>query len=93
MAVDSAPPSKYDPQLVERAAFEEVLRRHPARLTVGELLLRIVGDPEDDLEVEVAAEAIHSLRASGLIRYRKDDRIVEATDAALGAVTLLAEMA
>lgn len=70
---------KYDPELVERAALEEVLRRRPKRLTVAELSLRIVGNPEDGLEVETAITAIHSLRASGLVRYQNDDQLVEPT--------------
>lgn len=90
MTVDSDTPPKYNPELVARAVLEEVLRRHPERLTIAELSLWIVGDPEDDLEVETAIEAIHNLRASGLVRYRNDDRVVEATHAALRAAALLA---
>lgn len=82
-------PPKYDPEHVERAVLEEVLRRHPERLTIGELSLRIVGDPEDELEVEIAAEAIHDLRASGVVRYREDDQLVEPTHAVLRYVELL----
>lgn len=84
-----ATPPQHDPEHVARAVLEEVLRLHPQRLTVDELSLRIAGDPEDDLEIETATEAIHGLRASGLIRYRNDDRVVEATHAALRAVGLL----
>jgi hypothetical protein len=82
-------PPKYDPELVECVVLEEVLRLHPERLTVTELSLKIVGDPEDDLEAETAIGAIHNLRASGLVRYRNDDRLVEPIHALLRYVELL----
>ena len=77
----SALPPKYNPDLVERAVIEEVLGRHPERFTVDELSMRIVGDPEDSLEVEIASEAIRSLRAAGLVCYRDDDRLIAPTAA------------
>jgi hypothetical protein len=83
-------PPKYDPTLVERAALDEVVELHPTRLTIDELCLRIVGDPHDDAEVEIAKEAARSLRASGLIRYRNDEQVVEATQVALRAHELMA---
>jgi hypothetical protein len=82
-------PTKYDPDLVARVAVEEVLRLHPERLTVGELSQRVVNDPGDEMEIETAAEAIHDLRASGVVRYREDDRLVEPTHAVLRYVALL----
>jgi Helix-turn-helix domain len=82
-------PPKHDLDLVARAILEEVLRRHPEGLTVAGLSLRIVGDPEDVREVETVAEAIQSLRASGLIRYRDDDQLVEPTQAVLLYMALL----
>lgn len=48
-----------------------------------------LGDPEDELEVETIEHAIRSLRGSGLLRYRNDDRVVEPTHAALCAAALL----
>jgi len=57
-------------------------------LTVGELALRIVSDPEDRMEVETATEAIRDLRRSGLVRYRNDDQVVEATHAAVSAAAI-----
>jgi hypothetical protein len=64
----------YDADLVERAVLEEVIGLLPARLTVSELSLRIVADPEDCREAEAVAQAICDLRRSGLLRYRNDDR-------------------
>jgi hypothetical protein len=40
-------------------------------------------------EIETAVEAAHSLRASGLVRYRNDDRVVEAAHATLRVAALL----
>jgi hypothetical protein len=81
-------PSRYDPALVEQAIFEEILSLYPQRLTVGELSLRIVADPADRFEVDVAAQAIAALRSSGLVRYRNDEEVVEPTHAALCAAAI-----
>lgn len=82
-------PSKYNPELVERAVVEEVFNRHPERLTIGELSQRIAGDPDDDSEIETITQAIAELRCSGLVRYRNGDQIVEPTHAALRFVALM----
>ena len=87
---DSATPSKCDPEQVELAVLEETIELHPQRLTVEELALRVVVDPNDDWEVETIADAIRDLRRSGLLRYRNDDRVVELTHTALRAAALLA---
>jgi hypothetical protein len=79
----------YDAQVVARAILEEVLLRRPDRLTVAELRQKVVGDPDDEREVETALEAIHYLRESGLIRYRDDDQLVEPTQAVLRYVALV----
>lgn len=85
----SAVSPKYDPEVVERTILEEVLELHPRRLTADALLLRIVGDPEDDREVETATDAIRKLGVSGLVRQRDDDQMVTPTQAALRAFELL----
>ena len=89
VVADSTIPPRYDPALVEQVILEEVIELHPQRLTVGELSLRIVGDPDDSTEVETAIHAIRDLRRSGLFRYRDDDQVVEPTHAALRAHALL----
>jgi DNA-binding transcriptional ArsR family regulator len=93
MARDALSSPNYDPELVERAILEEVIDRHPERLTVHELALRIVADPDDGLEVDTATNAIRELRRSGLIRYRNDDEVVDPTQAALRAHALLTGVA
>lgn len=90
MSADAKAPPKYDPKLVEETMLIEIIEQHPTRLTVGELVSRIVADPDDSREVETATEAIRSLRRSTLIRYRGDDELVEPTQAALRAHALLA---
>jgi hypothetical protein len=87
IAVSDAP--AYNREIVARAILEEVLRLHPERLTVDELSMRIVGDPEDEREVGTAAEAIYDLRASSLIRYRNDDQLVEPTQVVVRYVELV----
>jgi hypothetical protein len=87
--VDDGTPPKYNLELVARAILEEAVELHPQRLTVGELALRIVADPDDSREVEVATQAIHDLRRSGLLRFWDDDLVVEPTQAALRAYSLL----
>jgi hypothetical protein len=83
-----ATPPKYDPALVEQVILEEAIDMHPQRLTVGELSLRIVSDPDDSWEVETATHAIRDLRRSGLLRYRNDDEVVEPTHAAISAAAI-----
>jgi hypothetical protein len=89
MTADATSSPVYDPELVEHAVLLEVIELHPARLTVAELSLRIVTDPEDRMEVETITHAIRDLRRSGLLRYRSDDQVVEPTHAALQAHALL----
>lgn len=90
MTTASAMPPKYNPELVEHVILVEIIEQHPARLTVGELSLRIVADPADSREVEIATGAIRDLRRSGLIRYRSDDLVVEPTHTALRAAAIFA---
>jgi hypothetical protein len=75
-------PPKYASKLVEETMLIEIIEQHPLRLTIGELVLRIVADPDDSREVETATEAIRNLRRSVLVRYRDDDDLVEPTQAA-----------
>jgi hypothetical protein len=79
----------YNLASVEHVILTEIIEQHPARLTVDELSLRIVADPADSREVEVATDAIRNLRRSGLIRYRNDDLVVEPTHTALRAAAVL----
>lgn len=82
-------PPKYDPVLVGQALLYEVIEQDPDRLAVGELVLRIIADPDDGREVGTATAAILDLRRSGLVDYRDDDQLVKPTQAALRAHTLL----
>jgi hypothetical protein len=79
----------YLPGPVERAILEEVIELLPVRMTVNELCLWIVANPEDDREVETIRDAIRDLKRSGLLRYRNDDLVVEPTQAAAQAFALL----
>jgi predicted oxidoreductase len=79
----------HNPALVEQVILEEIVEQHPARLTIAELTLRIAANPDDRVEVETIAQAIRDLRRSGLVRYRDDEEVIEATFAALRAATLL----
>lgn len=51
----------YDLEIVTQATLTEVIEQHPLRLTVDELALRIVNNPGDYREVEIAIEAIDDL--------------------------------
>lgn len=90
MTADDATSPKYNPVLVEQVLLAEAVELHPQRLTVHELSLRIVTNPDDSREVEIATQAIHDLRQSGLFHYQDDDEVVEPTPAALRAFALLA---
>lgn len=85
-------PPKYDPEAVAQAIFIEAVEHRPLRLTVDELVMRVVSDPGDGEEVETATDALRDLRRSGLVRYRNDDRLVEVTQAGLRAHELLTAM-
>jgi hypothetical protein len=87
MTDDKTPP-KYDVAIVEAVILEVVAELHPEHLSVGELSLRILSEPDDSREVETVAQAIRNLREFGIFRNR-DDEIVEPTQTALRAVTLL----
>jgi hypothetical protein len=82
-------PPKYNSTRVGEVILIEIIEQHPARLTVDELALRIVSDPDDGEEVETATDAVRDLRRACLVRYRNDDRLVEPTQAALRAHELL----
>lgn len=90
MDTDAKTPPKYTPKLVEETMLIEIIEQHPLRLTISELVLRIVADPDDNREVETATEAIRNLRRSAVVRYRHDDELVEPTQAALHVHHLLA---
>jgi hypothetical protein len=81
-------PSKYNPELVERAILEVVIDLHPVCLTLAELSLRIAGDPRDRREIDTITRAVRGLRESGLLLDGHHER-VEATPAALRAASLL----
>lgn len=78
----------YNPAQVRQVILDEALELHPQRLTIRELSLRVVSDPEDSMEIETATEAICNLRRSGLLRYRNDDQVVEPTHAAFSAAEI-----
>lgn len=82
----------YDLEIVTQATLTEVIEQHPLRLTVDELALRIVNNPGDYREVEIAIEAIDDLRRAGVVRYHSDDRLVEPTQAAMRTHELLTAM-
>lgn len=73
---------------VEQVVLEIVIELHPDRLTIPELILKVAAD-RDQLEGEDVRFAIRDLRASGLLRYRNDDQVVEPTHAALRVAGLL----
>lgn len=89
MTADADTLPEHDPEIVARVILIEVIERAPARLTVDELALRIASDPEDVREAETATDAIRDLRRAGLVRYRNDEELVEPTQAALRAYSLL----
>ena len=88
MTTDSRIPPEYNLKIVEDAVLDIAAELHPEHLSVGELSLKIVGDPDDSREVETVAQAIRTLREFGLVKDR-DDEIVELTPAAIHAVALL----
>ena len=78
----------HNPALIEQVILEAAIELHPQRLTVRELSLRVISDPEDSIEVETTAHVIRDLRRSGLLRYRNDDQVVEPTHAAISSAAI-----
>jgi hypothetical protein len=64
-----------------------VIGQDPARLTVDQIVLRVISDPDDRREVLTAITAVRELRVAGLVRVEEDET-VEATGAALHADAL-----
>lgn len=81
-------PPKYDIAILETLILEMAAELHPERLSTPEFTWKIVGDPDDRKEVGAVRRAIRNLREFGLV-HRRDDEIVELTQPALRAVTLL----
>jgi len=89
MSTDDATPPKYNPVLVQHALLEEVVGLHPKHLSISQLTRRIVADPSDDREADVAIQAIHDLTQVGLFSCDDGTQIVKPTPAALRAVALI----
>lgn len=89
MASDEGVPAKYNLRIVERATLELAAEFHPERrLTKEQLAEEVVGDPDDDREAEVVAQAIRNLHQFGLL-HSVDGVNIEPTPVALRAVALL----
>ncbi len=85
---DRGTPPKYDVAIVEAVILEVAAELHPEHLSTRELSLKIVSDPDDNRELETAAQAIRGLREFGLFKVGGDE-IVEPAPAGLRAVALL----
>ncbi len=79
---------QYNVAIVEAVILEAAADLHPQNLTAKELALKIISDPDDDKEVEIAAQAIRGLREFGLF-CDGDGETVMPTPAGLRAVALL----
>jgi hypothetical protein len=88
VTTDNDTPAKYDLKIVEGVILEIATELHPEHLSVSGLSMQIVGNPDDDREIETAAQAISNLRELGLFKDR-DDEIVEPTPVMLHVVKLL----
>lgn len=73
---------------LERTVLTETVQLHPEQLTIPELILRVARDPYAETTNEEIRKATRELRRSGLIRYRDDDEVVEATHTAYRAYEL-----
>lgn len=81
-------PAKYDVAKVEAVILEVAAELDAEHFSTGRLLLEVVGNPDDEKEIETGVQAIRSLCEVGLFAQR-DDEIVEPTPAAIRAVKLL----
>lgn len=67
--------ANYDPKTVEQVIFEEAMGLYPEQVTAEDLCRRIVGDPDDSREMDVAREAIRSLRRVGLFETCEEETV------------------
>jgi len=81
--------ANYNPTTVEQVILEEAIGLHPEQVAAEALCLRIVSDPDDSREMDVAREAIRSLRRVGVFCEGKDEG-VGLTPAAVRVGQLLA---
>ncbi len=78
-------PAKYSPAKVKRKILAEVTDQLPTVWAAYFLITeRIVSDPKDEREVEIAEEALDQLQNSGLITLGRDE-MVRPTNAGLNA--------
>jgi hypothetical protein len=75
---------------VGQALMYEVIYLRPKRLTVDELIRRVVSDSSDTKEIDTATQALEEIKRSGLLEYEEDEEVVSATPAALLARILFA---
>jgi hypothetical protein len=73
-----------DPRQVEAAVLNEVIELHPDHLTPSELVSKLSGERDEEVELR---DAIRELKNSGLVQYSGD--AVAPTPAALHAHALL----
>jgi hypothetical protein len=88
MTADANTSPKYNRAVVAQVILEAAVELLPRLLTARELSLRIIANPGDSREIEVAMQAIGDLTQSGLFSHGNDE-VVEPTPAALHAVALL----
>jgi hypothetical protein len=67
MTTDAAAP-RYDPEVVERAVFEEALFLHPQHLTREEFVRKMTARRDDPGRGGDVTEAIGGLERAGLLR-------------------------
>jgi hypothetical protein len=87
-AANAGTQPKYNRAVVGQAVLLEIIDHHPVRLTVTELVGRIVSDRDDFGEIKQRVLLFANCKQTGLVRYRDDDELVEPTQAALHAHTL-----
>jgi len=80
--------AEYDVAKVEAVLLVVAADLYPRRLSMRDLSLEVVVDPDDDREMEVARRAIFNLKAYGLFQEWPGEGI-EPTPPGLRAVVLL----
>lgn len=86
MPADGGTPAKYQQDKVETVIFDIAVESR--QIAAEALIAAVVGDPDDEREMDVARQAISNLREHGLLTPERADGTLGPTAAGVKAAAL-----